>query len=49
MDSIGVKPGMIIGEAGAGRGYFTFYLAIRVGKKGPKSYPEVTRVISIAF
>ena len=34
MDSIGVKPGMIIGEAGAGRGYFTFYLAGRVGQKG---------------
>jgi ubiquinone/menaquinone biosynthesis C-methylase UbiE len=34
MDSIGVKPGMIIGEAGAGRGYFTFYLAKRVGEKG---------------
>lgn len=34
MDSIGVKPGMIIGEAGAGRGYFTFYLASRVGVKG---------------
>lgn len=34
MDSIGVKPGMIIGEAGAGRGYFTFPLAKRVGEKG---------------
>ncbi len=34
VDSIGVKPGMIIGEAGAGRGYFTFYLAKRVGEKG---------------
>ena len=34
MDSIEVKPGMIIGEAGAGRGYFTFYLAQRVGEKG---------------
>ncbi|MCX6262343.1 MAG: class I SAM-dependent methyltransferase [Bacteroidia bacterium] len=34
MDSIGVKPGMIIGEAGAGRGFFTFYLAKRVGEKG---------------
>ena len=27
MDSIGVKPGMIIGEPGAGRGYLTFHLA----------------------
>ena len=34
MDSVGVKPGMIIGEAGAGKGYFTFYLAKRVGNKG---------------
>ena len=34
MDAIGVKPGMIIGEPGAGRGYLTFYLAERVGKEG---------------
>jgi ubiquinone/menaquinone biosynthesis C-methylase UbiE len=34
MDSIGVKPGMRIGEAGAGRGYFTFPLARRVGSGG---------------
>ena len=34
MDSIGVKSGMIIGEAGVGRGYFTFPLAKRVGEKG---------------
>jgi len=34
MDSIGVKPGMRIGEAGAGRGYFTFPLARRVGPGG---------------
>jgi len=34
MDSIGVKPGMRIGEAGAGQGYFTFPLARRVGPKG---------------
>lgn len=34
MDSIGVKPGMRIGEAGAGRGYFTFPLAHRVGVDG---------------
>jgi ubiquinone/menaquinone biosynthesis C-methylase UbiE len=34
MDSIGVKPGMIIGEIGSGRGYFTFKLAARVGTKG---------------
>lgn len=34
MDSIGVKQGMIIGEPGAGQGYFTFPLARRVGKLG---------------
>jgi ankyrin repeat protein/predicted methyltransferase len=34
MDAIGVKPGMRIGEAGAGRGYFTFPLARRVGPGG---------------
>ena len=34
MDSLHVVPGMIIGEAGAGDGYFTFHLAKRVGDKG---------------
>lgn len=34
MDSIGVKPGMVIGEVGAGRGYFTLKLAERVGPGG---------------
>lgn len=34
MDVIGVKEGMVIGEAGAGRGYFTLKLAERVGEKG---------------
>ena len=34
MDAVGVKPGMRIGEAGAGRGYFTFPLARRVGTEG---------------
>jgi ubiquinone/menaquinone biosynthesis C-methylase UbiE len=34
MDSIGVKQGMTIGEIGAGRGYFTFKLASRVGEHG---------------
>ena len=34
MDAIGVKSGMVIGEAGAGRGYFTFKLAKRVGETG---------------
>jgi ubiquinone/menaquinone biosynthesis C-methylase UbiE len=34
MDIIGVKPGMTIGEVGAGRGYFTFMLSRRVGIQG---------------
>jgi len=34
MDVVGVKPGMIIGEVGAGTGYFTFKLAMRVGESG---------------
>jgi len=34
MDAIGIRPGMVIGEAGAGRGYFTFKLARRVGDAG---------------
>jgi ubiquinone/menaquinone biosynthesis C-methylase UbiE len=34
MDSIGVTPGMIIGEAGAGEGFFTIPLAKRVGEDG---------------
>lgn len=34
MDVIGVKPGMVIGEAGAGRGYLTFNLSRRVGETG---------------
>jgi len=34
MDALGIKPGMVIGEVGAGRGYFTFKLSKRVGKDG---------------
>lgn len=34
MDVVGIKPGMVIGEAGAGRGYFTFFLSKRVGATG---------------
>ncbi len=34
MDSIGIKSGMIIGEIGAGDGYFTFKMVDRVGPEG---------------
>jgi len=44
MDSIEVKPGMIIGEAGAGRGYFTFYLAQRVGEKGKVYANDISKI-----
>jgi ubiquinone/menaquinone biosynthesis C-methylase UbiE len=34
LDIAGVKPGMSVGEAGAGSGYFTFYISRRVGDRG---------------
>jgi predicted methyltransferase len=34
MEVTGVKPGMVIGEVGAGRGYFTFWLSRAVGRTG---------------
>ncbi len=34
MDAIGVLPGMVIGEIGAGRGRYTVHLARRVGPSG---------------
>ncbi len=34
LDAIGVEPGMVVGEAGAGDGYFTLPLLERVGAKG---------------
>jgi ubiquinone/menaquinone biosynthesis C-methylase UbiE len=34
MNTIGVKPGMVIGEIGAGRGRYTVHLAERVGDSG---------------
>jgi len=48
MDSIGVKPGMVIGEGGTGEGYFTFKLARRVGNTG-KIYANdiVERVLRV--
>src|SRR4030042_756098 len=34
MDILGILPGMVIGEVGAGRGRVTVHLAARVGNKG---------------
>lgn len=34
MDAAGVKPGMVVGEVGAGHGRFTMQLALRVGPAG---------------
>jgi tRNA G46 methylase TrmB len=34
IDVVGVKPGMIIGEVGAGTGRFTVHLSVRVGETG---------------
>jgi len=34
LEVVGVKPGMVIGEPGAGKGYFTFKLARKVGPTG---------------
>jgi ubiquinone/menaquinone biosynthesis C-methylase UbiE len=43
MDAIGVKPGMVIGEPGAGSGYMTFYLSERVGEKGKIYANDISR------
>jgi SAM-dependent methyltransferase len=34
MDAIGLKPGMVVGEVGAGQGRYTIHLAARVGTTG---------------
>jgi SAM-dependent methyltransferase len=34
MDAIGVRPGMVVGEVGAGEGRYTIHLARRVGENG---------------
>jgi ubiquinone/menaquinone biosynthesis C-methylase UbiE len=43
MDAIGVAPGMVVGEAGAGDGYFTFPLLDRVGTKGAVYANDINR------
>ncbi len=34
MDLVGIRPGLVIGEVGAGRGRVTVHLAVRVGETG---------------
>jgi predicted methyltransferase len=34
MDALGISPGMLVADIGAGDGYFTFHLAARVGPSG---------------
>jgi predicted methyltransferase len=39
MDALGIRPGSVVADIGAGRGYFTFRIAERVGPTG-KLYSE---------
>jgi ubiquinone/menaquinone biosynthesis C-methylase UbiE len=43
MEAAGVKPGMVIGEIGAGAGYFTFWLARGVGETGRVYANDISR------
>jgi ubiquinone/menaquinone biosynthesis C-methylase UbiE len=43
MEVTGVKPGMVVGEVGAGHGYFTFWLARSVGEKGKVYANDISR------
>jgi len=43
IESTGVKPGMVVGEVGAGSGYFTFRLARAVGFKGQVYANDIVR------
>ncbi len=48
MQAIGVKPGMIIGEIGAGRGRYTVFLANETGSSG-KVYANDIDEVSLAY
>ena len=43
MDTVGVAPGMVVGEAGAGDGYFTLPMARRVGAAGAVYANDISR------
>lgn len=43
MDAVGLREGMVIGEVGAGSGYFTFHLARRVGDSGKVYANDISR------
>jgi len=43
MDAVGVAPGMVVGEAGAGDGYFTLPMARRVGPAGAVYANDISR------
>jgi ubiquinone/menaquinone biosynthesis C-methylase UbiE len=43
MDTAGIAPGMIVGEAGAGDGYFTLPMARRVGSDGAVYANDINR------
>ncbi|RPJ85364.1 MAG: methyltransferase domain-containing protein [Acidobacteria bacterium] len=43
MDAIGLAPGMVVGEAGAGDGYFTIPMARRVGAGGAVYANDINR------
>jgi ubiquinone/menaquinone biosynthesis C-methylase UbiE len=45
MDLVGVRPGMVIGEVGAGKGYFTFKLSDRVGLSGKIYANDINRSV----
>jgi ubiquinone/menaquinone biosynthesis C-methylase UbiE len=43
LNAVGVVPGMVVGEAGAGDGYFTLPLARRVGPRGAVVANDISR------
>jgi len=49
MDAVGLQPGMVVGEVGAGHGYFTFWLAGRVGPSGKIYANDISRSALLAI